>query len=199
MNFLKKWPLLLVSFFLITSTAFAHNTAGFLIEPYLGYGFQIAGKEDPNFGDAATKYHGFDLGARVGFRLSNFMIGIDGDYMGGKADYDPGGRADLQKYNFGAYAGLKFGKWSFRGTWYWQANYQLKENDALPIDSQGDGWGVGVGWKFMKYIAINVDYRMFNFDGFKPGELVFAVSLPFDLGEMMYSDEHAHDNDSWWK
>jgi hypothetical protein len=45
---------------------------------------------------------------------------------------------------------------------------------------------------------------MFSYDEgtaagkFKPGEIVFSISLPFDLGEMMSADQHAHE-DSWWK
>lgn len=198
MNFLKRWPLILVSFFFITNTAFAHPGAGFLIEPYLGYGFQIAGKDDPNKVED-TSYHGVDIGARIGFRLGRFMIGVDGDYMSAKVDYSTSGRADLKKYNFAAYAGLIFGDFSVRGSWIWTTNWDFKDNAALNGNYKGDGWGVGAGWKFLKYMAVNIDYRMYSLDGgFKPGELLFGISLPFDLGQMMYDEEHKHDEDNWW-
>jgi hypothetical protein len=146
MNFLKKWPLILVSFFFI-STAFGHSDSGFWIEPYLGYGFQVSGKEDPEESGNATKYNGLDIGARVGFRLGKFMLGIDGDYMTGSVTSDVDGRNDLNKYNFGAYAGLKFGDWIVRATWYWSTTWKFRDGSRSGDEYKGDGWGVGAAWK----------------------------------------------------
>jgi len=190
MKFIKRWPLILVSFLFLTNTVYAG--AGFLVEPYLGYGFQVTG-EDPALGvfidePAQVSYNGFDIGARIGFRMDKFLIGVDGDYMSFKAEYETGGtteRREVKKYQFGGYAGIKLNNFSLRATWYFTANWEFREDGG---SYRGDGWGVGAGYKFWKYIAVNLDYRMFNYDTgygrFEPGEIILAVSLPFDLGAM---------------
>ncbi len=206
MNFLKRWPVILVSFFFITSTV----QAGFLIEPYVGYGFRVKG-EDPNVvsgTDTEVTYNGFDVGMRLGFRMSYFTLGIDGDYMSHKVQYEDVGRVERQKYNYGAFAGLIFGEWSFRATWYWQSTWKFKGDELVGSDSRmgsnssyktnGQAFGVGVGWQFMKYFAVNVDYRQFYYDElggvdvekFVPGEMVISFSLPFDLGKMLAPKKH---------
>ncbi|RLA61856.1 MAG: hypothetical protein DRQ89_10585 [Epsilonproteobacteria bacterium] len=204
MNFFKRWPLILVSFFFLTSVA----QAGFLIEPYVGYGFGITG-EDPNVEasrDTEVTYNGFDAGMRIGFRMSNFTFGVDGDYMSEKADYELStgtAHPERQKYNFGAFAGLIFGEWSFRATWYWDSTWKFKSDDLISFNpgmkenisykTTGEAFGLGIGWQFMEYFALNIDYRMFFYselDGatvekFNPGEIVLSFGFPFDLGKMI--------------
>ena len=172
--------------FALTSPAHA----GLLIEPYLGYGFSGKVEIAPDKEDIS----GLTYGARFGVTSLGFMVGAE--YMGTQTKIDLPGDNTLNSTNIGIFAGYNFpillrayATYFFYNTA--KADFAINSNS---FDVEGNGLKLGVGYKGLPFVSLNLEYLMqtykkakiggTNFDlnpNWKTNTLMFTVSLPFSI------------------
>lgn len=174
--------------------------AGFLIEPYLGY--SISSGED---GMApATKWEQTALffGARLGYQALGFMGGLDFAHgMEAEIEETSGGtvtKVDVDQNTFGAFFGYNFPimlrVW---GAYYFSSVLGVQSGAGLGADIKGSGYGLGVGYTGLPFVALNLEYRRLTFDEAESvtgqtikftseeeqdfNQIMLSLSIPFDL------------------
>ena len=167
--------------------------AGFSVEPYLGYGRgTLDSSLDTDFSFVAA-------GARVGYGMLGFTGGLDifksltgsfEDDQNDKGDYDVISASVFASYTFPillrVYAGYTF-------------HYENELDYDSPLfqtsETEGDGgYYLGVGYTGLPFVAVNLEYRVNDFDKqtFENGSssdlsdtddsfFMLSVSLPFDF------------------
>ena len=174
----KLWKKICLGLVALTMASQAH--ALILIEPYLGYDFSLSG--DSNGED--LDFSGFGYGARLGLQLSMIMFGVSYDILDLDVEPASGGEVSFEQTNLGIFAG-----WNPKGEGirFWATYFIDSNGDAdAPEDEEGDGFALGIGWKFKPWLAANLEYRSYSFD--KPAgtdmgldSLFITVSFPIDL------------------
>ena len=172
--------------------------AGLLVEPYMG--FQL-GSQETEIANENYEYGltGQLLGARLGYTLPLFMLGLDVNVGSMDADVDsaPSGAQD-QSYDtrqIGLFAGVELPillrAWA---TYYFANEYTRDDDDKF----KGSGMALGVGFTGLPFVSINLEYKMLTFDELEDSatgatttysgdnqldsnEIVLSVSLPLDL------------------
>lgn len=161
-------------------------SAGFLVEPYLGY--RVGDLESTPNGSIAYDTSGHSIGARLGGTFTMFMAGIDYSMGSLSADQTKGGSTDvdLDTTQLGIFAGIELPvllrAWA---TYYVSANF---ENSSNSNEWKGDGIGLGVGFTGLPFVSLNLEYKKMSYDeaptgrsGYDGSEIQFGVSLPLNL------------------
>lgn len=156
-----------------------------LIEPYGGYDFSLNGENNNLAIDKNFDFSGFGGGARLGFQVMTLMFGVSYDVLWLDVEPENGTKESVDQTNIGAFAG-----WNSigGGVRLWGEYFFDVENDpeSTDVNQEGDGWGVGLGYKFHPFMAINAEYRSWSLD--KPagtditGDSIFvSLSFPFNI------------------
>lgn len=186
----------------------SQSMAGFLVEPFLGFGFGSA-EYTSGSRTADNTYSGPQVGARLGYTTFGFMGGLEYRKTSGSLSYDKhsgggtwGSSGTDQDYSgteigafigyelpilLRAYVGYTFNtKWELdkNGAWIGAANDELSGNTTT----------LGVGFTGLPFVSLNVEFRMIELDTYKDvslgtersadyssNEVVLGVSLPLDL------------------
>jgi hypothetical protein len=134
--------------------------AALLVEPYAGYAF---GGTIKNGGFASSDtITGVEYGARLGFQKMGFMIGAE--YLGGNMDFkDSGTTYHVGQTDIGPFIGYQ----SLLGFRIF-ASYFISptaSTNTSPTEKFTSGWGakIGVGYKVLQYMAVNLEYYSSQF------------------------------------
>ncbi|MCB0348265.1 MAG: hypothetical protein KDD37_05490 [Bdellovibrionales bacterium] len=174
----------LLAFGLYSSSAMA----GLYVEPYLGY--VISGDSEIKVAGSSISdgdLTGASYGLRAGWSLPvMFAFGLE--YQGGTLTYEVSGSAD-EDYDFsavGLFASAKFIFVKAYATYFFDATIEDESN----TEYSGSGYKIGVGYTGLPFIAINLDYSVFNYDEASPSisgvdvdstMTMLSVSVPFDI------------------
>jgi len=162
--------------------------------------------------EISVSYGSWDLGSRAGYVYDIFMAGLDFDWRKMKPTYTLGDpdtkeiqevRAKVQMLNLGIFAGIWLkDHFNFRASYYPLIRWKYTEVPSMIEDlgllSAGDTWsgnglGLAVGWRVYDWMAVNFEYKYYSYnhfngekvskdERFRPSELLFSISLPFNLG-----------------
>ena len=157
-------------------------------------------------------YGTWDLGARAGYVHNIFMAGLDFDWRKMKPTYTFGDpdtnepmekRPKVQMLNLGIFVGVWLKEnFNIRGSYFPLIRYKFTEipADLLEYDIindgdtwSGNGFSFAIGWRVWEWVAVNFEYKFYSYNHFngekvsddkrfRPSELLFTVSLPFNLG-----------------
>jgi hypothetical protein len=172
----KLWKKIALGLIALTMASQAH--ALILIEPYLGYDYSLKGEYAGDVGD--FNFSGFGYGLRLGLQFPTLMLGVSWDRL--DLEFENGFKEDVDQINFGVFVG-----WSPKGEGvrFWGEYFIDVENDQEgPGKDSGEGFGLGLGWKFKPWLALNLEYRNWKMDA--PNDengssLFLNLSFPFDL------------------
>ena len=153
---------LFISLFILAPAA----KAGVFLEPYVGY---ATGHYEHTVTVAGTTFQRIDqdmtgvgYGGRAGFKVTSLVFG--GEYQAGTLNFK--GAGGIEPRDLGAFAGLFLpGGIRFWGTYFFKAKTGSVE---------GKAWKVGLGYLFMKHLAMNVEYMNHTLD---------KISLPALAGQ----------------
>lgn len=173
----KLWKKIALGLFALTMASQAH--ALILIEPYGGYDFSLSGKD----GIVDMDFSGWGYGLRLGLNISVIMFGVSYDKM--DLDFEPNGgtKYNVDQRNFAIFAGFNP---KAEGIRFWLEYMLTVENEPAEggTKSKGDGFGIGLGYKFKPWVALNLEYRDWSVDDpyKQEGQSLFLnISLPFEL------------------
>jgi len=164
---MKKFLLALI--FTFSATA----NAGFMIEPYAG--FALGGAFDQQATPPTTgEYSGVQFGGRAGLTFMGLMGGVSYN-MATETDIEfkqltttatnKATRSDLGLF-VGYELPIMLRVW---GTYYLDSKVEGSSNTGTTfIDStetwKGSGYGLGVGFTFLPFVSLNLEYRNFEYD-----------------------------------
>lgn len=188
--------LLLAGALLFSLTA----NAGFLIEPYVGY--SVSSGEDGMSPPTKWEQTAPFFGARLGYQNLGFMGGLDFTHgMEAEIEETSGAtttKTDVDQNTFGAFFGYNFPimlrVW---GAYYFSTVLGVQSGSGLGNDIKGSGYGLGVGYTGLPFVALNLEYRRMTFDEVETligqtvkltseeeqdfNQIMLSVSMPFDL------------------
>ena len=195
---MKRLLLGLSALLMLTSTA----SAGFLIDPYLGFRFSGEIVEDTNRGDEDEyEFSGLAYGARVGYDYFGIMFGVEYGMASSdieqSADPECAGIANCsvvgKKHegdfkNLGIFVGynvpLMFRVWF---TYFLSAEMELTgKTDQTDLGGDtnstttydGGGYSLGVGYTGLPFLSINLEYKKLTYNEI---DFVGAFSATADL------------------
>lgn len=178
---------LLIALMLMATTA----KAGFLVEPFLGFGFTSG-----DFGTSDVTATGTTMGARVGYQMLGVMGGLE-YAMSPESTWEFKGTTDtdkikLKRTQIGAFVGYNLP--ILLRAW---ASYQFSSKaegtlTGTDYSFEGSATTLGVGFTGLPFVSLNLEYKMYSFDDNKAGsskltdklevnEVLLSVSLPLDL------------------
>lgn len=191
--FKYKFNKFLYYFFWVLITFFVYHKLSFaniLIEPFGGISLKGEVEKSENSTSGSDKWS--YMAPSYGFRLASDYLGI---YLGGEAGFmlqtwkgvepiNPGVNDNPQKLN-GSYLGIVLAYFFpfgviFRANYYTLANFQKRDsNGAFDAKDtyQGLGYGLGLGYRILPFLAINGEYRSFYLDKLKSGKNGERISL----------------------
>lgn len=176
---------------LLTVTA----SAGFLVEPYLGFGFtsgDFKGNDNTSY-DISTS--GVTMGARVGYTMLGFMGGLDYS-MATESEWEfeasSTDKYDIKRSNLGVFAGYELPILLRAWVGYDFMSKAEGDSDDGALSFEGGATKFGVGFTGLPFVSLNLEYKMFSYDDNKLGstkltnklevnEVLLSVSLPLDL------------------
>ena len=165
-----------ISMALIALAISSQAMALILIEPYGGYDFSLSGEN----GSQKFDFSGVGYGGRLGLQLTSLMFGVSYDMMNLDFEPDGGGKYSVDQTNLGVFFG-----WSPKldGFRIWGEYFiDVKNKPETGSSDSGDGYGLGLGWKFKPWLALNAEYRTWKMDEGSKGDSIFvSLSLPFDI------------------
>jgi len=196
------FKIFLLSFFLFSLNA----SAGILIEPYLGYAILGNGEVSISNTKYDNDYASLTFGGRLGLQHLGFMMGADYSIQNFEMESTTGSTTyndDVKKKQFGIFVGYNFpillrvwGTYfissSFEGDDAVSSTNRYDSNDEL---NDGNGFGLGVGYRPISFVSINLEYRKFEYDTWEVAgveatnmtkdqtlsEILLSVSLPFNV------------------
>ena len=186
----KKGLIAWSSIFVLIGTA----NAGLLVEPYLGYRFSVSGSVE-KIVDGVTEdisFSNFEAGGRLGWIFSSISAGVDYNWKTPTVEFSGGSSLDSTVTNLGAFIGIHLGsrkQWIIRGKYFFMSDLTadssatgIADGDAL----SGAGYGADLGYKFLDWLAINLEYSMVTYDehnGYelKTSDLLVSLSFPFEF------------------
>lgn len=161
--------------------------------------------------EISVSYGSWDLGGRAGYVYDIFMAGIDFDWRKMKPTYTLGDpdtkeitevRAKVQMVNLGIFVGIWLkDNFNFRGSYFPLIRWKYTEVPSMIADLEllsagdtwsGNGFSFAVGWRVYDWVAVNFEYKYYSYNHFNdekvnkdqrftPSELLFTISLPFNL------------------
>lgn len=158
--------------------------AGFLIDPYMSY--IMSGKSTLAGGDYNVT--GSDMGARVGWSMLGFGVGVDAAVSGTYTYKDATTTSDATQSQMGLFVSYKF-PILFRG----YASYMMNiKGTASTSTVYASGTKMGVQYTGLPFIALGVEmftgsYKEIESGGSKSSttgsetQTRLALSVPFDL------------------
>ena len=169
---MNKLVIAIVSVFLS-----AQATAGFLVEPYVGYG-QIATTTDVSAVEDEDAVGSF-LGGRLGY---SFLL------VSGGIDFNTGSAGDFERTNTSAFVGVDLPiLLRFYAKYLVSSNLEHSDHD---FDyNLKDGYALGAGFTGLPFVVLNLemakqvyevetDGQSYDVDG---ASYLLSVSLPLDL------------------
>jgi len=156
-------------------------------------------------------YGTWDFGARAGYVYDIYMAGLDFDWRKMKPTYTLGDpdtkeateiRPKVQMLNLGIFVGVWLkDNFNVRVSYFPLIRYKFTEipSDLLDYDIvhdgdtwSGNGFSLAIGWRVWEWVAVNFEYKYYSYNHFndekvsndkrfRPSELLFTVSLPFNL------------------
>lgn len=196
-DYMKKLIIVWLALFALTSTA----NAGFLFEPYFGYDFSMSGEIETSPEVRKAKWSTFEVGGRIGWIFNWIGIGLDFDWKKPEVTWEANAanaeaKTDVSMTNLAGFIGLYLGK---RGQWMIRLKYNFMSNaksdfntggNAATWEYKGMGYGIDLGYRFLNWLALNIDYTMNTYDElsgnsnvpkFKTSDLLVSISLPFEF------------------
>ena len=142
---MKKWLFAFVFFFAILGITQVANAA--LFEPYVGYGMGKMG--------TSTTYtlNGVYYGVRLAYTTGPLFVG--GEYQGAKMTWDTSPSSDRSMTDLGVVLGYDLSMARLTGTYFLSS-----ENKHDSSGVKGTAIKVGVGFKIMSPLLMNVEYYM---------------------------------------
>lgn len=165
------------------------------LEPYIGYDIGTSSSVTAAAVPTDAEYNGVIYGGRLGFAWKFLMLGVDMSGLSGNAKYGSIEDIDVGKSSFGIYGGVNFDLVAI-GLRAWVSYFftnKLDSKDNVGFDEmKGNGFGIGAGLTLIRFIGINFEYRMSNYDEiivagsniggeYKPSEFVISLSVPLNL------------------
>ena len=179
--------------------------AGFLIEPYLGYGISGDGslKLSGNGTDHDLNYHNFTFGGKLGAQGMGIMGGFDygaSSYKLKSVTSSNNYEDSVEQDQIGVFFGYNFpvlvrlyASYYFAATLDGvdppSASHQIDNRDEFT----GDGYALGIGFTGIPLFSLNLEFRKFNYDTWKVSgveqsyidfslsEIMLSVSMPINL------------------
>lgn len=193
---------IIITIFLIKAPS---TYSGIHIEPYFGY---IAdGKTEQNTGgnNLQWSFNGPIYGARLGYNIFGFITGIEYamSAFDHKFDSPESQRAanpddEFEGTFLGLFIGYDFPVLSrFWLTYFFNAEYEDKDGTNSSDLIKGSSYALGLGYKMLPLISLNVEYRKSIYDKEKDAstgittnlgsekyeiqEIIVSLSFPFNL------------------
>ena len=173
----------LMAVFGITVLTGLSANAGLLLEPYFSY--KMSGSASFSSGSSMT---GNELGARVGYGMLGFAVGVD-TTLNGKYTYSNSGvTVDSTPKNIGVFASYTF-PILVRGYF----TYIASAKETLPTaDHSGTGTKIGVQFTGLPFVAIGIETVSLSYKELSAAGVTttvsetanhtnLALSMPFDL------------------
>lgn len=151
--------------------------AGFLIDPYIGYGYINLTTDVP--GDKDDVQGGTFYGSRVGYEWFLFAAGVD---------LNAGSTEDFNRTNVEAFFQVKlpilfhaYGKYGISS----EFDTDLSDED---YDFK-DGWALGAATTILPFVSLNIEYQNYDYEAdvgsdtydVETGVWLFAVTLPLEF------------------
>jgi hypothetical protein len=178
---MKKF--LLLSLAMVAVFTFSTQAqAGFLLEPYFGTHMNSQYKSNNCSSDCEKDVTGTAMGARVGFQSMGLMLGLDAKM----AALDVQDSDDPLNYNrYGFFIGYDFP--IMLRLWYTHHLSQSTELDSNnPVTyNMGSGYTIGVGYKLMPFVSLNLEVGNDNYDQLEQGST--KVDADIDVNTYMLS------------
>jgi hypothetical protein len=191
-DYMKKLIIVWLAIFAFSSTA----NAGLLVEPFAGYDFSMSGEHKTSAGATTeVKFSNFEVGGRLGWIFNWLGLGIEFDWKNPNWEFNDGTKFKTSVTNFGAFLGLYLGKraeWMVRGKYIFMG--KAKSDKAAPspfvTELKGTGYGVDLGYRFLHWLALNVEYTMNTYDDpgginsgdeTKTSDLLVSLSFPLEF------------------
>jgi hypothetical protein len=143
---------------LVFVMGFSTAHAGLLIEPNVGFAVS-GGWEQGNQDDDLSMTH---IGSRIGY-LTAMGLMFGGDLQYGMGTISDTTEADVTTMDLGLFVGYQ----SFMGLRVYGAYFlsSLIDYDvASNLEMTGAGFKLGVGYQFVEYFALNLEYHMMTYD-----------------------------------
>jgi hypothetical protein len=164
---------------IVTTCLSLQSFAGFLVDPYIGFG-QIKTTADIASVDGEAESYN-SVGSRIGYSFILVSAGID--YEMGKYGL---GDDDIDVTNMSFFVGVDMP--ILIRAW---AEYQISSDlSGTDVDINfKDGYSVGVGFTGLPFVSLNLEVGVTNYEmeigsstfDFSAANTLFSVSLPLDL------------------
>ena len=176
--------------------------AGVLVEPYLGIATMGDGKVKPSVSSTRTDLEykfAPTAGFRAGYSMWGAMVGIDASYQKTELQLERRigsnitdlGDQDVDKSQAGIFVGynlpMPMRVWA---TYYLMGSVKFDDDSKY---TSGNGYAFGASYTGLPLVALNFEYRNMEYSESETasgatsntdvnlGELLFTVSMPFDL------------------
>lgn len=173
----------LMAVFGITLLTGLSANAGLLLEPYFSY--KMSGSASFSSGSSVT---GNELGARVGYGMLGFAVGVD-TTLNGKYSYSNSGvTVDSTPKNIGVFASYTF-PILVRGYF----TYMVNAKESMPTaEYSGTGTKIGVQFTGLPFVAIGIETVSLSYKELSAAGVTtsvsetgshtnLALSMPFNL------------------
>lgn len=177
-----KGILALLSAFILVGAA-QTASAGVHLEPYVGYA-----KGSWEQGAAGADYTGVVYGGRLGYTMLGLAGGVE--YMGGNLSDDAVISSDITPADLGLWVGYTFPILiRAYATYFFEAKSSFK-NVTGTSKVEGTGMKLGVGFTFLPFLSVNLEYLTNEFDENQNGALttkinskatMVTLSVPLDI------------------
>ena len=137
--------------------------AWLLVEGNVGYGFSQKWEKE-NYSDITL--NGMIVNGRLGLKLFKFLI-LGGEYSwtDSNFEYSSGGigyKVPAPRTDWGVFAGIDLPiMLRFWATYYIKSQINMDNLNGTKLE--GTGYGAGVGWTFLPFVSINVEYRRYEY------------------------------------
>ncbi|MGK0366890.1 MAG: hypothetical protein ACI9QD_000020 [Thermoproteota archaeon] len=174
---------LLIKLSLLGTLVSGTANAGFLVEPYVGYGI-TAFEHDSSSLEFAV--NGASYGFRGGATWMGFFAALDYEIGSRSLELESGSTsitlADYDMTNIGLTVGYNVPVLPLRVYGKYITNSSF---EASSTEFEGDGIGFGLGLTFLPFVDINIEYRTYDLEvsnsAYSGKEITLGLSLPFDL------------------
>ncbi len=142
--------------------------AGFLIEPFIGYGVSGDYDQGSTYYDLSTTM----FGARAGLTMLGFMYGLE--YATGSLSVGTSPETSGDSTDLGAFVGFEFPimirVWA---TYYFQSSMQFDGGSKI----NGSGTKLGVGYTGLPFVSINFEMLNRTYDEFDSSSVVLSPEV----------------------
>ena len=138
-----------------------HASASFLLEPYAGLNYKGTFHADGS--SKIDDFSGNMIGGRAGIEKMGFMIGMDARI--GNWEIDDTNKSELTTTSYGLFIGYNLPiLLRFWGTYVFGGDGTVKDSGDL---LSGSGYVLGVGYKLLPFISLNLEMGQLKFEEFE--------------------------------